>query len=187
MRMKLPKFTLIGATTKFSKISQPLKDRFGFIGKLVKYTDEELEIIVKNSANKLKILIEDEAIEMIASHSRNIPRIANNLLKRSHDFAIVKDVKTINKSVIIETFSNIGLYKYGLTDHHLNYLKLLAENFEDKWTSLDSIIGMIHEERGNIEKDIEPVLLMQGLIEKGPRGRKITTKGVRYTNNYNLR
>lgn len=132
MRMQLPKFTLIGATTKFSNISHPLKDRFGFIGKLLKYEENEIEKIVEHSAKILKINIDNESIKLIASRSRKIPRIANNLLKRCLDFAIVRDQKIINAKIVKETFDNIGLYEYGLTDHHINYLKLLCDSFEGK-------------------------------------------------------
>lgn len=186
MRMKLPKFTLIGATTNYSKLSQPLKDRFGFIGKLIEYSPQEISQIVKNSSKLLKIKINEESINLIANHSRRTPRIANNLLKRCSDFSIAKDLKIVDKSVVLETFRNIGLYKFGLTDHHIIYLKALSDFFEDKWVSIDSIIGILNEDKYNIEKEVEPILLTNQLIEKGSRGRKITTKGIKYINTYNL-
>lgn len=187
MRMKLPKFTLIGATTKFSKLSQPLKDRFGFIGKLLKYADDEIKQIITNSAEALKIRIDDESLKIISSHSRQTPRIANNLLKRCLDFAIAKGEKIIKKIVVYDAFDNIGLYKYGLTDHHINYLNLLANSFKNKWASIDSIIGILNDDKQNIEREIEPILIYNGLIEKGSRGRRITIKGVNYSNSYNLK
>lgn len=132
VRMKLPNFTLIGATTKSSKISIPLKERFGLIGQLISYDHNQMCKIIKNSAKILNIKINKDALKMIVEHSRQIPRIANNLLKRCFDFATVKKKQEINVDIVKQTFENIGLYKYGLTDQHLSYLKILNDTFNEK-------------------------------------------------------
>ena len=187
VRMRLPSFTLIGATTKIGKLSSPLKDRFGIIGKLVPYEEGELQIIIKNSSKKLKLKIEEDASNMIASHSRETPRIANNLLKRCQDFAIVSDKDTIDKKIVARTFKAIGIYKNGLSEQHIIYLKALANIFNEKSASLESLMGVINETRENIEIEIEPLLVKKSLIEKSSRGRKITSLGMRYINSYNLK
>ncbi len=184
IRMKLPKFTLIGATTLFSKMTQPFKDRFGFIGKFSNYTKKDIEKIIKNSSKKLKIKIDKESIEKIALYSRNIPRIANNLLKRSWDFAVVDNCEEIIIKIVNKTFKNIGLYQNGLNDTHINYLKNLYINFNEKYVSLNLILGFLNEEKNNIEKEIEPILIIQNLIIKNSNGRKITKKGIEYLANY---
>ncbi len=184
IRMKLPKFTLIGATTLFSKMTQPFKDRFGFIGKFSNYTKKDIEKIIKNSSKKLKIKIDKESIEKIALYSRNIPRIANNLLKRSWDFAVVDNCEEIIIKIVNKTFKNIGLYQNGLNDTHINYLKNLYINFNEKYVSLNLILGFLNEEKNNIEKEIEPILIIQNLIIKNSNGRKITKKGIEYLTNY---
>ncbi len=132
VRMKLPEFTLIGATTKIGKISLPLKDRFGLIFKLSPYLIEEVEKIIFNSAKNLKIKIDREAIKIIASHSRQTPRIANNLLNRVNDFCVVKSCKAVDVKIVNETFEQIGLYKNGLSTEHIEFMRLLIVDFEAK-------------------------------------------------------
>lgn len=132
VRMKLPDFTLIGATTKIGRISLPLKDRFGLSFKLNPYSQGEIEKIIQNSAKSLKLKMGPDAIAFVASHSRSTPRIANNLLKRVNDFMVVQSKETIDMSLVKKTFSQIGLYEHGLTDHHIEYLKSLIHTFGSK-------------------------------------------------------
>lgn len=186
MRMKLPKFTLIGATTKYSKISRPLRDRFGYTGKLSDYNLKEMCQIVKNSAKKLKIKIDEESIKLIAENSRFVPRVANNLLKRVNDFKIVKSSKNIEKSIIFETFSSIGVFKLGLLEQHIEYLKILINHFDEKWAAIDTISGLLNIGKYEVEKDIEPLLIANKLIEKGSRGRRLTNEGIQYLTTYNI-
>lgn len=186
VRMKLPDFTLIAATTKSSKISIPLKERFGLIGQLISYDNNQMCKIVKNSAKILKIKVNKEALKLIVSHSRKVPRIANNLLKRCFDFATVKKMNEINEDVVRHTFENIGLYKHGLTEQHILYLKVLNDTFNEKWASLDAISGILIETKDTIEIDIEPILLSHGFIEKSSRGRRLTNEGINYMFTYNL-
>ncbi len=180
MRMKLKKFSLIGATTKFNMISKPLKDRFGYIGKLINYTDEEIFKIIENSASRNSINITEEAIKEISLHSRQTPRIANNLLKRVNDFAIYSQLKLIDKTLVSRAFEYLDIYKFGLYFSQIEYLKTLNIVFDKKFASLDAISAITKDDRFTILNEIEPLLLVYKLIEKSPRGRRITKEGIQY-------
>ena len=184
IRMKLPNFSLIGATTFFSKVSQPLKDRFGYIAKFDSYNLKNIYKIIRNSSKKLKIKIDKESIEKISLYSRNVPRIANNLLKRTWDFAIDSNSEKVSLKIVDKTFKSIGLYKNGLNDMHINYLKNLYKNFNQKHVSLNLILGFLNEEKNNVEKEIEPILISLNLITKNSKGRKITSEGINYLLDY---
>ncbi|QJR44149.1 Holliday junction branch migration DNA helicase RuvB [Mycoplasma miroungirhinis] len=187
MRLKLPKFTLISATTNFDMLSQPLKDRFGFIGRLNMYKVEEIEQILTNNATKYAIKIDDMSIKEIAKNSRQTPRIANNLLKRVHDFCLYEDKEKINLEIVNQAFKYLGVYNLGLNDLQIHYLKILAEIFEQKAVSLDSITNILKENRQTIISDVEPYLLLHKFIIKTARGRIITQKGINYLNEYFLK
>ncbi len=186
VRLKLPSFTLIGATTKLGSVSAPLKDRFGILGKLRPYSEIEIDMIVIQSARTLKWRINKSSSKLISAYSRNTPRIANNFLKRVIDFAIVGGFKAINDEVVLKTFEYLGIYKFGLTEQHVLYLKCLNDVFNEKPASLDSLIGVLGETKENIEVDIEPILLTHHLIERTSRGRRLTNKGIKYITTYNL-
>ncbi len=186
VRMKLPAFTMIGATTKYNKISPPLRERFGLIGKLIDYDEKELVSIINLTAKKIKIKITKEAKELIASYSNYIPRTANNLLKRCRDFSLSEEKSEIDEETVYKTFKFMGLYKYGLNDMHIEYIKVLGNIFNGKWTSLEAISGVLYESKENIEQDIEPILLKRGILVKSSRGRSLTTKGIKYLTTYNL-
>ncbi|ACF07256.1 Holliday junction DNA helicase RuvB [Metamycoplasma arthritidis] len=180
MRMKLKSFSLIAATTKFNLLSQPLKDRFGFIGKLTPYTDEEIIKIITNSAARNNIPIDEKAIKKIAEHSRQTPRVANNLLKRVYDFAVYEKKDLITEKLVKKAFKFIGIFQYGLVYSQIEYLRVLHQVFNDSFGSLDAISGIISDEKSTIINEIEPLLLVYKLIEKSSRGRKITANGIRY-------
>lgn len=180
MRMKIKKFTLIGATTKLNVISQPFKDRFGFIAKFNPYEIDELEKIIQNSANILKIKIESKEVKYICKYSKSTPRIANNLLKRANDFRIVQEKEIIDLDILKTTFDYLDLYEFGLSKDHLDYLELLRDSFEEKWASLDTITGILSSNKENVINDIEPLLLYYRLIKKSSRGRQITSLGIDY-------
>ncbi|TPI01587.1 Holliday junction branch migration DNA helicase RuvB [Mycoplasma struthionis] len=180
MRMQLKNFSLIGATTKFQNISKPLKDRFGYVGKLLPYEENEIEKIIEKSALRNKINIDNQAINFIAKHSRQTPRIANNLLKRVNDFAIYSNEKIINLKTVKETFKYLDIYLYGLYIPQIEYLKTLNLTFNKKTASLEAISSIIKDDRYTIINEIEPLLLIHKLIEKTPRGRKITQEGIKY-------
>lgn len=180
IRMRLPEFTLIGATTKIGKVSIPLKDRFGLVFKLGLYSNSEIEQVVSASARILKIKIDKHAIKQIALHSRSTPRVANNLLKRVNDFRVVANEKIITTELVSQTLLKIGIFPGGLTEQNIALLELLQNEFSAKATSIDLISGFLSEEKETIETDIEPPLIAMGLIEKTSRGRKITEEGIKY-------
>lgn len=186
MRMKLPAFTFIAATTKISKLSMPLKDRFGLIGKLGSYSIEDIFVILTNSKKLLSIPITDDALYFVASHSRFTPRIANNLLKRIYDFFCINKWEIVDTKKVKKIFSEIGLYRFGLDQSHIDYLKTLSDVKEDAWISLSVIICYVSEEKDMIEQEIEPPLLHLGFIEKSSRGRRITKDGIAYILNYHF-
>lgn len=184
IRMKLPNFTIFGATTKFSAISKPLKDRFGFIANLEPYTNSNIVTILCNSAKILKLDISKELISQIANYSELVPRKANNILKRIRDFSIYSNVKVITKSLVKETLHSIGIYNQGLTQQHILYLRLLKSVVKSNWVSLDTINSILHNQKENITSFIEPLLIQLNLIEKSFRGRRITQNGLQYLKEY---
>lgn len=180
MRMSLKPFTLIGATTKMNLLSQPFKDRFGFKARLSRYKKEDIIKILKMSKNILTIKACDEVLEIIASYSRATPRIANHLLKRVFDFSIKNNEDVVSVKTVFQTFKHLELFERGLNRDHIDYLNLLNDTFNEKFASLDSIAGILNFGKENILNDIEPHLLHLQLIEKSPRGRIITSKGIDY-------
>ncbi|AXE60674.1 Holliday junction branch migration DNA helicase RuvB [[Mycoplasma] phocae] len=180
MRLKLKKFSLIAATTKFNLLSKPLKDRFGYIGKLQPYSNKEIEKIINQSTAANSIKIDKESIEYIAKHSRQTPRIANNLLKRVNDFCIYEKQKKITIDTVKSAFEYLDIYLYGLYLPQIEYLKALNKTFYNRYASLDSISSIIKDDRSSILNEIEPLLLIYKLIEKSSRGRRITNEGIKY-------
>ncbi|QSF13686.1 Holliday junction branch migration DNA helicase RuvB [Mycoplasma sp. Mirounga ES2805-ORL] len=180
MRMNLNPFTLIGATTKLNLISQPFKDRFGFLARMSNYKLQDIENVIRNSANILNIKIDNDVEKIIALYSKRTPRVANHLLKRIYDFSIQEHEKSISKETSFKTFKHLDLYDLGLNRDHIEYLKVLKDTFDLKFASLDSIAGIINQEKDNIISEIEPILLSLKLIQKGPRGRRITSQGIDY-------
>lgn len=180
MRMNLKPFTLIGATTKINLLTQPLKDRFGFIARLSQYNEKEIAKILENSEMVLNIKSERGVIPLIAKYSKGTPRVANHLLKRILDFSIQNKEDEITKKTTYSTFKHLELYDLGLGREHIEYLKVLNETFENKFAAIDSIAGVLNIDRDILIYELEPLLLYLKLIAKGPRGRRITTKGIDY-------
>ncbi|SYV97602.1 Holliday junction branch migration DNA helicase RuvB [Mycoplasmopsis edwardii] len=180
MRMKIKEFTLIGATTKLNEIAQPLKDRFGYIARLIGYNEDEIAKILTNTAKRLKIVLDDSCIRQIVSYSRKTPRIANHLLQRVNDFAISLNHGIISPQIIKKTFKYMDLYEFGLTKDHIEYLYILKESFYEKYASLLTITGLVSFSKETILLEIEPILIYYGLIEKTSRGRRISSKGIDY-------
>lgn len=180
MRMKLKKFTLIGATTKINQITTPLKDRFGLIGKIEMYSIKELQKILNKNSKSLGISIDSKATEHIAKNSKYTPRICINLLKRAQDFAVYNEKTLIDLTVVKNTLKNLGIHNLGLNNLQIEYLMCLYRTFNKTWASLDALASVINEERSSIVNNIEGDLLQFQLIDKSPRGRKISQKGVAY-------
>jgi len=174
MRIPIPKFTLIGATTKAGSLSGPLRDRFGIIHRLEFYTPEELAIIVKRTANILNFDIDDSGAKIIAERSRCTPRIANRLVKRCADWAIVKGDGKINEEIALQALNALDIDEIGLDITDRTLLKLMIESFEGRAVGIETLAVALGEDIRTIEDVYEPYLIQKGLIARTPRGRKPT-------------
>lgn len=180
IKIDLPPFTLVGATTRAGDLSSPLRDRFGITCKLEYYKDEELTEIVKRSARVLDLKIEENAASTIAKRSRKTPRIANRLLKRVSDFALVSGLETIDKDITDKSLTKLKVDEYGLDNTDIEYLESLINKFNGGPVGIESIAASIGEEVTTIEDVIEPFLLQEGFIKRTIRGRQVTDKTYEY-------
>ena len=180
VQLPLPKFTLIGATTKAGMLSSPLRDRFGVICRLETYSPEELKIIVVNAAKMLGVKIDAAAAEEIAKRSRGTPRIANRLLRRVRDYSIVKRHEKIELSDAQAALNMLDIDEFGLDSTDVRFLSALAEKFDGGPAGLDTIAAMINEDAGTIEDVYEPYLLQLGFIARTPRGRILLKDGYKH-------
>ncbi len=176
IKIDLPKFTLVGATTRLGAIANPLKDRFGIPLRINFYNVKELEQIIERDAKILNIGIENFASKEIAKRSRGSPRIAIRLLKRVRDFAINANQEIINQKIADYALTQLEIDNYGLDASDHRYLRFIAENYRGGPVGVETISSAISEERDTVEDSIEPYLIQQGFIEKTPRGRVITEK-----------
>ena len=177
---KLPKFTLIGATTKAGELSGPLRDRFGIIHRLEFYTNEELAQVIKRTADILDIKIDSKGAAAIARRSRGTPRIANRLIKRVSDYAIVKYDGKINETVANESLDILKIDEFGLDTTDRNLLKLIIEKYDGGPVGIETIAAAIGEDSRTIEDVCEPFLLQCGLLQRTPRGRKVSPQTYRH-------
>ncbi len=183
LRIDLPNFTIIGATTKLSMISAPLRDRFGMNYRLDFYTDEELTQLVKQKAQMLNVKIDDESAYEIARRSRMTARIAIRILKRVVDLAIVNNSKEISLNLVQETLKLLSVDEHGLNETDREILKSLISSFGGKPVGLNTLAASISEEPETIETVYEPFLLKKGLIQRTARGRQPTDKALEVYNN----
>ncbi|MBN1643315.1 MAG: Holliday junction branch migration DNA helicase RuvB [Dehalococcoidales bacterium] len=174
LRLNLPPFTLIGATTRYAMLSAPLRDRFGSVYHLDFYDREAIRIIVKRSARILQVKAEAGGLEEIASRARGTPRVANRLLKRVRDFAEVKANGIITREVAIEALSKLEVDPIGLDDLDRKVLHTIIEKFNGGPVGLETIAASISEESDTIMDVYEPFLLQLGFIDRTPRGRVAT-------------
>lgn len=174
IKIDLPPFTLIGATTRAGLLTSPLRDRFGIVQRLVFYTVEELTSIVTRSAQVLNIGIELKGAEEIAKRSRGTPRIANRFLRRVRDFAQVKSNGIITEDVAAQALTMLKVDANGFDSLDRKFLLTLIENFSGGPVGLDTLAAAINEDTGTIEDVLEPYLLQQGFIMRTPRGRVAT-------------
>ena len=174
IRLDLPNFTLVGATTRAGQLSAPLRDRFGVIMRLELYTPQELSVIVKRSASILGIDIDDEGAAQIAARSRGTPRIANRLLKRSRDFAEVKYNGVITEEAAADALSRMEVDDLGLDAIDRRLLTAMIKNYNGGPVGLETIAAAIGEEAVTIEDVYEPYLMQIGFLSKTPRGRVVT-------------
>jgi len=174
IRLELPKFTLVGATTRAGLLTAPLRDRFGVVQRMEFYSPKELAVIVKRSAGVLGVEIEDSGAYEIARRSRGTPRLANRLLKRVRDFAQVKYDGVITKEVADFALDILDVDKLGLDNNDRTLLLTLIQKFGGGPVGLETMAAAIGEDAGTLEDVYEPYLLMNGLINRTPRGRMAT-------------
>ncbi len=176
VRLDLPPFTLVGATTRAGALSAPLRDRFGVVSRLEYYSTEELTMIVMRAADLLQVMIQEEGAQEIAMRARGTPRVANRLLKRVRDFVQVEGDGVITEETAREALDRIQVDKMGLdsVDHKL--LLAIIENFNGGPVGLETIAAMIGEEAHTVEDVYEPYLLQIGFLQRTPRGRVISAR-----------
>ena len=180
LRLELPHFTLIGATTRAGLLSAPLRDRFGIISKLEFYKKEELTKIVLRSAKVLSVPIEEDGAKSIAMRSRGTPRLANRLLRRIRDFADVKYEGVITKDVAEESLDLLNVDKLGLDQNDRAYLTAIVDKYSGGPVGLETLAVSLGQDSGTVEDMIEPYLLLQGLIDRTKRGRVATESAYRH-------
>lgn len=180
IRLDLPKFTLVGATTRAGLLTAPLRDRFGVIHKLEFYTPDELSIIIMNSAKKLSVNIDKDGAYELARRSRGTPRLANRLLKRVRDFAIVRFDGDITYDVAMNALDLMDVDKMGLDYVDRNVILTIINKFSGGPVGLDTIAAAIGEDAGTIEDVYEPYLIQNGFINRTPKGRVATELAYRH-------
>jgi len=180
LRLDLPKFTLIGATTRISLISSPMRDRFGLILPLEYYEDEDIAKIIKRSSNIISVPLDDDALPVIASRSRKTPRIANRLLKRVRDYADVHGDGTISESLANKSLDELDIDKLGLDRTDKKILQIIIDKFGGGPVGINTLAAATAEEAATIEEVYEPFLLQLGFLERTPRGRKVTNRAMEH-------
>ncbi|QQW90505.1 Holliday junction branch migration DNA helicase RuvB [Helicobacter pylori] len=175
IKIDLPPFTLIGATTRAGMLSNPLRDRFGMSFRMQFYSPSELALIIKKAAAKLNQDIKEESADEIAKRSRGTPRIALRLLKRVRDFALVKNSSLMDLNITLHALNELGVNELGFDEADLAYLSLLA-NAQGRPVGLNTIAASMREDEGTIEDVIEPFLLANGYLERTAKGRIATPK-----------
>lgn len=182
IKIDLPPFTLVGATTRAGDISSPLRDRFGIVNKLNYYTEKELMGIVKRTSKVLEMKITDDAARELARRSRKTPRIANRLFKRVRDFALVIGDGIVDEKITKEALVRLKVDKYGLDQIDIEYLTSLITKFNGGPVGVETIASSIGEEVSTLEDVIEPYLMQEGFIKRTMRGRVATDKAYDHIN-----
>ena len=180
VRLDLPHFTVIGATTRTGSLAGPLRDRFGMLHRLEYYKEDEIEQIVARTANILNSKIQPDAVNLLATRSRRTPRIANRLVRRVRDYADVNGDGIIDKEIAQKSLDLMEIDELGLDPADRNMLKLMEENYGDRPVGLNTIAALTGDEATTIEDYNEPYLLQIGFIERTPRGRKVTPKAMEH-------
>ncbi|NNE38493.1 MAG: Holliday junction branch migration DNA helicase RuvB, partial [Gammaproteobacteria bacterium] len=174
IKLDIPNFTLVGATTRAGLLTSPLRDRFGIVQRLEFYNREELSGIIQRSAKILKVEIDSEGADEISSRSRGTPRIANRLLRRVRDYAEVRADGYVNNSIAEQALDMLNVDEHGFDMMDRKLLLAIIQKFEGGPVGLDSVAAAIGEERDTIEDVIEPFLIQQGFMMRTPRGRVVT-------------
>ncbi|MDD2409316.1 MAG: Holliday junction branch migration DNA helicase RuvB [Bacilli bacterium] len=176
IKIELPPFTLVGATTRAGDLSAPLRDRFGIVSKLNYYTEEELTEIIMRTSRVLNMDIEDAAAKELAKRSRKTPRIANRLFKRVRDFTQVEGKVIIDKEITKKSLERLKVDKCGLDQIDIEYLESLIKKFNGGPVGVETIASSIGEEISTLEDIVEPYLMQEGFIKRTQRGRVVTDK-----------
>lgn len=182
LRLDLPKFTIIGATTRTGSLAAPLRDRFGMIHRLEFYTPEEIQQVIERAAKILSVKIDKDASAELAQRARLTPRIANRLLKRVRDYADVNADGIIDMQVSEKALTLLDIDNLGLDSADRNLLSAIIENYNGGPVGVETLAALTAEERSTIEDFYEPYLMQIGLIERTPRGRKVTHKAYKHLN-----
>jgi Holliday junction DNA helicase RuvB len=180
LRLDLPKFTIIGATTRTGSLAAPLRDRFGLIHRLEFYNPDEVRQIIERAAAILEVHIERAAAEELAQRARLTPRIANRLLKRVRDYAEVHGDGLIDGRIAAQALALLEVDELGLDPADRMLLEKIIENYDGGPVGIETLAALTAEERGTLEDFIEPYLMQMGLLERTPRGRKVTIKAYRH-------
>lgn len=180
IRLDLPRFTLVGATTRAGLLSAPLRDRFGIINRLEFYTVGQLQTIIMHSAKILNVSVDDNAAEEMARRSRGTPRLANRILKRVRDYAQVRCDGRVTLDVACTALDMMDVDKMGLDHNDQKILRTLVEKFGGGPAGLDTLAAAVGEDAGTIEDVVEPYLLQNGFINRTPRGRVATEEAYRH-------
>ena len=182
VRLDLPPFTLVGATTRAGDLSAPLRDRFGIVNKLDYYSNEQLANIVRRTASVLDVEIEEDAVIEIAKRSRGTPRIANRLLRRIRDFAQVLNDGVISCDIAKSALEKLHVDELGLDEVDIKYLRCLIERFNGGPVGLESLASSVGEETTTLEDVYEPYLIQEGFVNRTSRGRVATEKSYKHLN-----
>lgn len=180
MKLDLPPFTLIGATTRAGSLTSPLRERFGLVYRLDYYLPEDLQVIIARSARLLGVHIEDEGAGEIAGRARGTPRIANRLIKRVRDFAEVKAQGRITRSVAQEALQWLGVDQAGFDEMDRKILLTIIRKFKGGPVGIDALAAAVQEEKSTLEDVYEPFLLQSGYLDRTARGRQITSKALQH-------
>ncbi|MCL2469287.1 MAG: Holliday junction branch migration DNA helicase RuvB [Alphaproteobacteria bacterium] len=180
VKIDLPPFTLIGATTRSGLISRPLRERFGIPLRLQFYTPEELSAIVKRAAAKLRVPISEDGAFEIARRARGTPRVAGRLLRRVCDFAAVQGAKTIDAKMADHALTCLEVDRLGFDSMDRRYMNLIAQHYAGGPVGVETLAASLAEQRDMLEEVIEPFLIQQGLLQRTPRGRMLTASGYKH-------
>ncbi len=180
VRIDLPPFTLIGATTRSGLITTPLRERFGIPLRLVFYETDELREIVIRGARVLDVAVTEDGAREIARRSRGTPRVAGRLLRRVRDFAAVSGIKSIDAAAADAALAQLDVDKRGLDAMDRGYLAIIADNYGGGPVGVETLAAALSEQRDVLEEVIEPYMIQQGLLQRTPRGRALTPAGYRY-------
>jgi holliday junction DNA helicase RuvB len=182
VRLDLPHFTLVGATTRFGALAGPFRDRFGLVHRLQHYQPAELMTILQKAATKLHISLDERTSLLLAERARGTPRIGLQLLKRVRDFAQVHQVESINEELVDKALDLLAVDNLGLTDADRRYLTSVITKHQGGPVGLSTLAALLHEDPVTIEEAIEPYLLQVGLIKRTPQGRVVTPKSYQHLN-----